>query len=167
MPCDTRTRRIFHPTNLRACMSQTRRLLRPGNHGPYPSGFLSFGVSRRCASRGRVASVRSWVHEQAAQSCPRLGYRYLALSDGFYSLMRLGSDLIMTWLKFGQPAVRQAELVRAEGLALALIGTLLESRGVVARGEFSRLLGLLATVTAETEEVEGQILAVWASMAAN
>ncbi len=57
------------------------------------------------------------------------------------------------------------DLVRAHGVALALIGKLLEGAGSIPSGEFSRLLGLLAVVTSETEVRQGDILAVWASMA--
>ncbi len=56
------------------------------------------------------------------------------------------------------------DLVRAQGLALSLIGSLLERGGVIESGEFSRLLGLLAAVTHETDERQGDILAMWASL---
>ena len=55
-------------------------------------------------------------------------------------------------------------LVRAQGAALALIGVLLEREGVVAHGEFSRMLGLLAVAASETDVDEGEVLAVWAAL---
>lgn len=57
------------------------------------------------------------------------------------------------------------DLVRAQGVAFALIGKLLESGGLIPSGEFGRLLGLLAVLTSETDMRQGDILAVWASMA--
>jgi hypothetical protein len=63
--------------------------------------------------------------------------------------------------------VETMDLVCAQGLALALVGALLEGDGVVAKGEFSRLLGTLAVVTAETNGAQGDILAAWSAMASN
>lgn len=63
--------------------------------------------------------------------------------------------------------VATTDLIRAQGLALALVGGLLEGEGVVARGEFGALLGMLAAVTAETNRAQGRILAAWAAMASD
>jgi hypothetical protein len=56
-------------------------------------------------------------------------------------------------------------VIRAQGMLVALIGTLLERRGGVAPGEFSELLGLMSAVTAETDVEAGDILAVWTRFA--
>ena len=56
------------------------------------------------------------------------------------------------------------DLAQALGLALAMIGTLLERERPVQRGEFSRLLAMLACVTSETSSEQGQILSMWATM---
>ena len=57
-------------------------------------------------------------------------------------------------------------IVRAQGIALALVGTLLERpAGGVPKGEFSRLLGLMATLTDETDPEAGEILAAWTVVA--
>jgi hypothetical protein len=58
-------------------------------------------------------------------------------------------------------------VVRAQGVALALVGTLLEREGILPSGEFGRLLGLLAAITAETDRVQGDTLAIWAALASN
>ena len=57
------------------------------------------------------------------------------------------------------------DLLHAQGLALALVGGLLEGAGLIGEGEFGRLLGLLAAVTAETNDSQGDILAAWAGIA--
>jgi len=56
------------------------------------------------------------------------------------------------------------DLVRAHGVALALIGRLLERHGVAPVGEFGALLGLMATVTDEAYPEQGEILAMWSNM---
>jgi hypothetical protein len=53
-------------------------------------------------------------------------------------------------------------LVRAHGQLVALVATLLARAGVVPVGEFGAMLGVYATVIAETEPMEGDILALWA-----
>jgi hypothetical protein len=58
-------------------------------------------------------------------------------------------------------------IVRAQGAVLALVGTLLEREGIVPLGEFSRLLGLLAIITAETDKAQGDVLALWAALASD
>ena len=57
------------------------------------------------------------------------------------------------------------DLVEAQGLALALVGRLLERQQPIPPGEFSRYLTVLAEVTRETSERQSAILAVWAELA--
>ena len=54
--------------------------------------------------------------------------------------------------------------VRAQGLALAMVGSLLERRAPMAAGEFGHHLALLAAITGETSRAEGEILAMWAAL---
>jgi hypothetical protein len=56
------------------------------------------------------------------------------------------------------------DLVRAQGLALAMVGALLERSGVTPRGEFSQHLAMLAVITSETSAAQGEILGLWAAM---
>jgi hypothetical protein len=56
------------------------------------------------------------------------------------------------------------DLVQAHGVALALIGRLLELHGLAAAGEFGTLLGLMAKVTGEAYPRQGDILATWSDM---
>ena len=58
-------------------------------------------------------------------------------------------------------------VIRAQGVALALVGTLLEREGIVPVGELARLLGLLAVLSAETDKAQGDVLAVWAALASD
>lgn len=57
------------------------------------------------------------------------------------------------------------DLMQALGLALAMVGALLERDRPIQRGEFSRLLGLLARVTKEKSYEQGEILSAWATLA--
>jgi hypothetical protein len=57
------------------------------------------------------------------------------------------------------------DLMQALGLALAMIGALLEREGPIPRGEFSRLLAVLAGVTSENSNEQGEILSGWAALA--
>ncbi len=57
------------------------------------------------------------------------------------------------------------DLIRAQGVALALVGMLLEGAVIVERGEFGRLLGLMASITGEASAGQGEILSLWAAMA--
>ena len=59
-----------------------------------------------------------------------------------------------------------SDLVEATGLVIALIGSLLEGRGLLPKGEFSRHLSNLGQVTGETEAAQGQLLGRWAGLAA-
>lgn len=59
-----------------------------------------------------------------------------------------------------------SDLVHATGLAIALIGMLLEGREVLPKGEFNRHLANLARVTAEVEPAQGEILRGWAAISA-
>ena len=56
------------------------------------------------------------------------------------------------------------DLVRATGLAISLIGMLLEGREVLPKGEFNRHMANLARVTAEVEPAQGDILEGWAAI---
>lgn len=58
-----------------------------------------------------------------------------------------------------------SDLVQAQGLALALVGSLLERDEPIPRGEFSRYLSVLAEVTRETSERQADMLAAWAELA--
>jgi len=60
----------------------------------------------------------------------------------------------------------EQDLVQALGLALAMVGALLERDQPIPRGEFSRLLAVLAEVTRESEDRQGEILSAWATLAA-
>lgn len=60
----------------------------------------------------------------------------------------------------------RSDLIQAAGLALALVGSLMEANKVLPRGEFSRHLANLASVTHETDEAQGDILDRWADIAA-
>lgn len=53
-------------------------------------------------------------------------------------------------------------MVRAMGGALAILGGLLEGKGLATVEEISNLLGLYAVITGETSPDEGLILACWA-----
>lgn len=57
------------------------------------------------------------------------------------------------------------DLIQAQGLALALVGQLLERDQPIPRGEFSRYLAVLAEVTRETSGPQGAILSTWAELA--
>jgi hypothetical protein len=50
-------------------------------------------------------------------------------------------------------------------VALALVGMLLEGAAIAERGEFGRLLGLMANITGEASAGQGEILSLWAAMA--
>ena len=56
------------------------------------------------------------------------------------------------------------ELIHATGLAISLIGMLLEGRAVLPKGEFSRHIANLAEVTHEVDPGQGDILARWAAI---
>jgi hypothetical protein len=58
------------------------------------------------------------------------------------------------------------DLVQATGLAISLLGSLLEGAAVLEDGEFSRHMAYLASVTRETAPDQGDILDQWAAMAA-
>lgn len=58
------------------------------------------------------------------------------------------------------------DLVQATGLAIALLGSLLEGARVLPKGEFSRHMANLAIVTHETTPDQGDILDQWAAMVA-
>jgi len=60
----------------------------------------------------------------------------------------------------------EKDLMQATGLAVSLIGMLLEGKGVLPKGEFSQQLALLAGVTGETDRAQGDILKRWADVAA-
>jgi hypothetical protein len=57
------------------------------------------------------------------------------------------------------------DLIQAQGLALALVGSLLERDQPVPRGEFGRYLAVLADVTRETSDRQAEILSAWAELA--
>ena len=59
-----------------------------------------------------------------------------------------------------------SDLVQATGLAIALIGSLLEGRGLLPKGELGRHLANLGQITAETEAVQGELLDPWAAISA-
>ena len=59
-----------------------------------------------------------------------------------------------------------SDLVEATGLAIALISSLLEGRGLLPKGEFSRHLANLGQVTGETNAAQGGLLDRWAAIAA-
>jgi hypothetical protein len=63
-------------------------------------------------------------------------------------------------------SVSDNDLVQAQGLAFSLIGSLLEGHGVLPPGEFGRHLAVLANVTRESAPAQGEILSVWAALAA-
>lgn len=60
----------------------------------------------------------------------------------------------------------ETSLSDTTGLAIALIGMLLEGGDVLPKGDFSRHLANLAIVTQETYPVQGDLLARWAALAA-
>lgn len=59
-----------------------------------------------------------------------------------------------------------SDLVHATGLAISLIGMLLEGRELLPKGEFNRHMANLARVTAEVEPAQGDILEGWAAISA-
>lgn len=59
-----------------------------------------------------------------------------------------------------------SELVQAAGLAISMIGMLLEGRDVLPKGEFSRHIANLAHVTGEIDPAQGDILERWAAISA-
>jgi len=56
-------------------------------------------------------------------------------------------------------------IVRAQGVALSLIGAVLERQGGLPKGEFAQMLGLMSTLTAETDTDAADILAAWTLVA--
>lgn len=56
------------------------------------------------------------------------------------------------------------DLDQATGLAISLIGSLLEGAKVVPRGDFALHLTNLAAVTHETDPDQGDILGRWAAL---
>jgi hypothetical protein len=58
------------------------------------------------------------------------------------------------------------DLMQATGLAVSMIGVLLEGKGVLPAGEFSAQLALLAGITRETDRAQSDILKRWADVAA-
>ena len=60
--------------------------------------------------------------------------------------------------------INSDDLVHATGLAISLIGSLLESAKVVPRGDFAQHLANLAAVTHETDPDQGNILERWATL---
>ena len=58
------------------------------------------------------------------------------------------------------------DLAEATGLAVSLLGALLEGSDVLPDGEFSRHMANLASVTRETAPEQGDILERWAAVAA-
>lgn len=60
----------------------------------------------------------------------------------------------------------RADLAQAVGLGFSLIGSQLEGAGVLAKGEFSRQMALLALITRETAPDQADILDDWAAIAA-
>ena len=58
------------------------------------------------------------------------------------------------------------DLAQATGLAVALLGALLESAHKLPKGEFSRHMANLASVTRETAREQSYILNEWAAIAA-
>ena len=59
-----------------------------------------------------------------------------------------------------------SDLAEATGLAIALIGSLLEGRGLLPKGEFSRHLSNLGQVTGETDAAQCGLLDRWAALSA-
>ena len=59
----------------------------------------------------------------------------------------------------------ETPLAAATGLAIALIGLLLEGHDVLPQGEFGRHLTNLARVTQETDPPQGDLLERWAALA--
>lgn len=59
----------------------------------------------------------------------------------------------------------QEAVVRATGLALALIGSVFERSALLPRSEFGAHLNLIARITGETDPQAGAILEQWAVMA--
>jgi len=57
------------------------------------------------------------------------------------------------------------DLIQAQGLALALVGSLLERDEPVRRGEFGRYLTVLAEVARESSDRQAEILSAWAELA--
>lgn len=59
-----------------------------------------------------------------------------------------------------------SDLVQATGLAIALIGSLLEGRGLLPKGELNRHLANLGQITRETDALQGELLERWAAISA-
>lgn len=59
-----------------------------------------------------------------------------------------------------------SDLVQATGLVIALIGSLLEGRGLLPKGEFNRHLANLGQITRETNAAQGELLNRWAEISA-
>lgn len=57
-------------------------------------------------------------------------------------------------------------LGQATGLAISMIGMLLEGRDVLPKGEFSRRIANLAHVTGEVDPAQGDLLQRWAAISA-
>lgn len=60
--------------------------------------------------------------------------------------------------------VAERALMDAQGKALLVLVTALQSRGLVDRIEFGKLLGMFAVLEAENHNLQGDILAYWASL---
>jgi hypothetical protein len=56
------------------------------------------------------------------------------------------------------------DLVRAQGKLILFLASLLQRANIVDMAEFGRLLSVYAAAVAETEPVEGGILATWAAV---
>jgi len=55
-------------------------------------------------------------------------------------------------------------LICAQGKALTLLLTALQARGHIQVAEFADMLGVFSVVVAEDDDIEGDILAVWAGI---
>jgi hypothetical protein len=121
--------------------------------------YATFGSSSDTGTRGKIRIARRpfnrGVFYSPKQTDPslRVGRRG-AVGVGVLASVASEPDVDMT-------------IVRAQGAVLALVGTLLEREGIVPLGEFGRLLGLLAVITAETDKAQGDVLAVWAALASD
>lgn len=64
------------------------------------------------------------------------------------------------------PPPRQMDraLIAAQGKALAMLATMLQARGVLDVEDFAGTLGVFSVVVAEDNQLEGDILAIWAGI---
>ncbi len=88
----------------------------------------------------------------------------MSISQAFHSWLRRGRwPWQSTAVVVAEEPVGTMAMIRAHGICLSLLATILEREGVIMASELARLLGEFATVTAAEQPDEGRILTLWAA----